>query len=67
MKLSIVIPVYNEENTITQLINNVKSVEICHDKEIIVVDDGCTDGTSEILDSIKNNYKKGYGYFREDL
>lgn len=43
MKVSVVIPVYNEERTIRELIMRVKDVPI--DKEIIVVDDCSTDGT----------------------
>jgi dolichol-phosphate mannosyltransferase len=50
MKLSIIIPVYNEERTIAELISKVKAVQL--DKEIIVVDDGSNDGTSAILGSI---------------
>jgi glycosyltransferase involved in cell wall biosynthesis len=49
MKLSVIIPAYNEESTIAKLVSRVRAVPI--DKEIIVVDDGSTDGTSNILDS----------------
>ncbi|MEO0258013.1 MAG: glycosyltransferase family 2 protein [candidate division WOR-3 bacterium] len=47
MKLSVIIPCYNERQTIEEIIRRVESVNI--DKEIIVVDDGSTDGTREIL------------------
>src|SRR6478609_8631855 len=47
MKLSVVIPVYNEAATIEQLISRVQAVDI--PKEIIVVDDGSTDGTRVVL------------------
>lgn len=47
MKLSIIIPVYNEIGTILQIIEKVK--EAPFDKEIIVVDDGSTDGTGNLL------------------
>lgn len=50
MKLSVIIPVYNEKNTIVEIISRVKAVNI--DKEIIVVDDCSTDGTRDILKSI---------------
>jgi glycosyltransferase involved in cell wall biosynthesis len=46
-KLSVVIPVYNERGTIEELLRRVQAVEI--EKEIIVVDDGSTDGTGEFL------------------
>lgn len=48
MKLSVVIPCYNEATTIEELIRRVKQAEP-QDKEIIVVDDYSTDGTREIL------------------
>lgn len=47
MKLSIIIPVFNEAETIQEALNRVKSVQI--DKEIIVVDDCSTDGTLDLL------------------
>lgn len=47
MKLSVIIPVYNENTTIKKIINMVN--EIAVNKEIIVVDDGSNDGTREIL------------------
>lgn len=47
MKLSVVIPVYNEARTVTALIEKVRDVAI--DKEIIVVNDGSSDGTRESL------------------
>lgn len=46
-KLSIVIPVYNERPTIEELLRRVQAVDI--EKEIIIVDDGSTDGTQEFL------------------
>lgn len=53
MKLSIVIPVYNEEKTILQIIEKVKKVNFPVDTEIIIVDDGSTDSTREQLKKIK--------------
>lgn len=47
MKLSVVIPIYNEKNTIREIIRKVESVPF--DKEILLIDDGSTDGTGEIL------------------
>lgn len=53
--LSVIIPVYNEKSTISEVIEKVSSVELPIEKEIIVVDDGSTDGTVEIL---RNNTVK---------
>lgn len=50
MRLSVIIPVYNERNTIQEIIRRVRAVDLGEiQKEIIVVDDGSTDGTSDIL------------------
>jgi glycosyltransferase involved in cell wall biosynthesis len=49
-RLSVVIPVYNEEKNIYRVINSIKKLALPGvDKEIIVVDDGSWDGTSAIL------------------
>ncbi|MCK4389840.1 MAG: glycosyltransferase family 2 protein [Desulfobacterales bacterium] len=52
MKLSVVIPVYNEAGTIKEILKRVEAVP--QDKEIIVVDDGSTDGTGEWLTQISD-------------
>jgi len=52
MKLSIIIPVYNEIKTVEEVVNKVKKLEI--NKEIIVVDDGSSDGSRELLKSLKD-------------
>ncbi len=52
MKISIIIPVYNEAATCVELINKVKNHPL--EKEIIVVDDGSTDGSYELLSQVEN-------------
>ena len=47
MKLSVVMPVYNESKTIREIVRQVLAVPI--EKEVLIVDDGSTDGTREIL------------------
>ena len=54
MKISVIIPVYNERRTIEEIIHRVKQATCA--KEIIVVDDGSTDGTREIL---QRGFEKG--------
>jgi glycosyltransferase involved in cell wall biosynthesis len=50
MKLSIIMPVYNERNTIQEILRRVRAVDLGEiSKEIIAVDDGSTDGTLDIL------------------
>ena len=53
MKLSIIIPCYNEKNTIGSLIDAVKEAPVAN-KEIIVVDDGSKDGTREVLETLRS-------------
>ncbi|MBA2565715.1 MAG: glycosyltransferase family 2 protein [Gemmatimonadetes bacterium] len=47
MKLSVVIPVYNERRTIEEILRRVQSVDL--EKEIVLVDDASSDGTREFL------------------
>ena len=48
MKLSIVIPVYNEVATLEELVSRVIAVDVGMELEIILVDDGSTDGTRDV-------------------
>jgi glycosyltransferase involved in cell wall biosynthesis len=57
MKLSIIVPVYNEEKTILEILNRLKAVQFPCDYEIIIVDDGSQDRTPIILSQLKNFYK----------
>lgn len=52
MKLSVIIPVYNERTTIALLLQRVREVGL--EKEVIVVDDGSTDGTGDILEALRD-------------
>ena len=62
MKLSIVIPVYNEAKTIKEVIRQVRSTPF--DTEILVVDDGSTDETWEILQSYRDDGLKAIRHER---
>ncbi len=50
LKLSVIIPCYNEKDTIEEIVKRVRAVGLAY--EIIIVDDGSTDGTRAILDQI---------------
>lgn len=52
MLLSIIVPVFNEEETVATAIQNLLTVDFDTDVEIVVVNDGSTDNTSSILESI---------------
>ena len=52
MKLSIVIPVYNEAATISKIVDLVRSVDVGLEKEILLVDDCSRDGTREELEKL---------------
>lgn len=56
MKLSVIIPVFNERKTIEEILKRVQAVPL--DKEIIIVDDGSTDGTKDILKGLSSNNVK---------
>jgi len=52
VKLSIIIPVYNEEQTISELVERVRAVDIGDiEKEIIIANDGSSDGTRRSIDT----------------
>lgn len=52
-KLSIIIPCYNEHQNIEKVIAALSQVDMGMDKELIIVDDGSTDGTVEVLQEIR--------------
>ena len=56
MKLSIVIPVYNEESTIAAVLERVHTVPLPVDREVIVVNDGSRDGTASRIAAVRGSY-----------
>jgi len=53
--LSIVVPVYNEVRTVRSVIERLIAIDLPLAREIIVVNDGSTDGTREVLDGIRDS------------
>ncbi len=58
MKLSVIIPVFNEMATVKQVVEQVNRVDV--DKEVIVVDDGSTDGSRDEISRIEDTVAKVY-------
>ena len=60
-KISILIPVYNEVNSLTTLLAMVESVDFCGlEKELVIVDDGSEDGTRDVLRELEKLNKPNY-------
>lgn len=54
MKLSVIIPVYNEEATLLKILKKIQKIKI--NKEVIIVNDGSNDNTKSILNNLKKKY-----------
>ena len=66
MKLSVIMPVYNEEATVVEILSKVATVPMV--KEVIVVNDGSTDGTDKKIQKLLKSKKKGIkkiSYFKK--
>lgn len=56
-KLSVIVPVFNERNTVVEVLRRMRAVELPDgiDREIIVVDDGSVDGTRDVLNQLRDS------------
>jgi len=63
MKLSVVIPVYNEKDTLEEIFRRVQATP--YEKEIIAVDDASTDGSRQILERLAREYDNVKLFFHE--
>lgn len=64
MRLSVIIPVYNEINTIEEIVRRVRATP--YEKEILIVDDGSTDGTAETLREMEHENGAGLRVFYKE-
>lgn len=63
MKLSIVIPVYNEKHTLAEIVRRVQATP--YNKELIIVDDASTDGSRDILQGLAREYDNIRAFFHD--
>ena len=54
-RLSVIVPVYNERNTVGEIIRRMRRVELPVDLEIVAVDDGSSDGTDKVLAALEDS------------
>lgn len=57
MKLSIIVPVFNEEKTVGEIIKKISLASLSIEKEIIIVNDGSIDNTEKIIKKLESQYK----------
>ena len=67
-KLSIIVPVYNEINTLEIIIKKLVDLNLYNniEKEIIIVDDNSTDGSAKIIEKYESDYKFIKTYFKKE-
>ena len=53
--LSVIVPVYNEKSTVGEVLRRIRAVDVPLEVEIIVVDDGSSDGTNQVLAVLENS------------
>ncbi len=54
-KLSVIVPVYDERNTVAEIVRRMRAVDIGLEREFVLVDDGSTDGTREVLGQLTDS------------
>jgi glycosyltransferase involved in cell wall biosynthesis len=54
-KLSVIVPVYNERNTVAEIVRQMRAVDLPVEREIVIVDDGSGDGTGDVLSQLADS------------
>ncbi|HEY3722305.1 MAG TPA: glycosyltransferase family 2 protein [Acidimicrobiia bacterium] len=63
-KLSVIVPVFNERNTVVEILRRMRAVDLPVDREFIVVDDGSDDGTRMVLAQLRDSTTKVVSHSR---
>jgi glycosyltransferase involved in cell wall biosynthesis len=53
--LSVIVPVFNERNTVAEILRRIRGVDLPMQLEVVVVDDGSTDGTDKVLSALQDS------------
>ena len=53
--MSVIVPVFNERNTVAEILRRIRAVELPMQLEVVVVDDGSTDGTDKVLSVLQDS------------
>jgi glycosyltransferase involved in cell wall biosynthesis len=53
--LSVIVPVFNERTTVAEVIRRIRAVDLPLEREVIVIDDGSSDGTDKILNALRDS------------
>ena len=65
-KISVVVPVYNEENRINDMMESLIGQSIFKDLEILLIDDGSSDNSLTIMEEYSENYDNVFSYHKEN-
>jgi len=69
-RLSVIVPVFNERNTVAEIVRRMRAVDLPVEREIVIVDDGSFDGTRDVLTQLQDStvrvvlhpHNRGKGY-----
>jgi glycosyltransferase involved in cell wall biosynthesis len=53
--LSVIVPVFNERNTVAEIVRRIRQVEVPLSVEVVVIDDGSSDGTDKVLAALEDS------------